>query len=124
MATNIFSHYFELNIRQDTNTILEVNGVDVDLGVSVDDNEWHNLCLTIQEDGSFDVYLDSSTTPISSSSPGIEGGGSQDLTIGGDGLSLFGLRCIHEAVNIEDYEINYLDKDITENNGNVFYEVV
>ena len=118
----IFSHYFDLKIKQSANTILVIDEVEVDLGADYSDNDWHNLVLVVKDGGDFDIYIDGSIIPISGNSPGLDGGSDQQMIIGDEGLSLYGLRTISGEMNINDYQINYLDKDIRENDGNVFFE--
>ena len=120
----ILSHYFEFKLVQGLTTSVEIDGNLFDLGMDISDDEWHNIVFTIKDDDSFEIYIDESTAPIEGSVNGLSGGGNQGLVVGGGSVSLFGLRIVGQAISISEYKINYLNKDIKENNGNVFYEVV
>jgi hypothetical protein len=121
---NVLNLAITVQLKKVTNSILTVSGVDIDLGSDLHDGLWHNVVLVVKANDDVDVYIDADTSPISSNAPTASTGGSGDFIIGGSNLSLFGVRAISGEVNINNYQVNYLNKDITDNNGNVFYEAV
>ena len=124
-STTILSHFIDVSIIQGAmTTSLVVAGANVDTLVDLFDDVWHSVVINVEANGDFDIFIDDSIIPTSGNDALLIGGTNQDLIIGDVDLSLFGVRIGGGNMDMSTFAINYIYKDLIENNGNVFFEEI